>query len=76
MTTPEACVDACRKSRNQRPAYLLCVLAAHARIHHEKVLKALVDLAAFEKKAIWSLAKLTKEKLETPEDCKRWWKSR
>ena len=62
--------------RAKRASFLLCVLAAQARIRHEKVLEALVELADFQDKAIWALAKLTKHKLETPEDCKRWWKER
>jgi HEAT repeat protein len=69
-------LDACRRSRAKRASFLLSVLAAQARIRHEKVLEALVGLADFQDKAIWALAKLTKQKLETAEDCKRWWKGR
>jgi HEAT repeat protein len=68
-------LEACGRARNQTAARRLSTLAAHARIHHEKVLKALVDLASFEPKAIWSLSKLTGSKLETPEDCRTWWQS-
>lgn len=69
-------LDACRRSHAKRASYLLSVLAAQARIRHEKVLEALVGLAEFQDKAIWALARLTKQKLETAEDCKRWWKRR
>ena len=52
-------LDACRRSKNKKATRRLCVLAAHATIHHEQVLKALVALAATEPKAIWSLRKLS-----------------
>ena len=54
----------------------LSILAAHARIHHEKVLKALVDLAAVQTKAIWSLNKLLRKQFKTADDCRQWWRSR
>jgi HEAT repeat protein len=69
-------LDACRVKRNKKAARRLSILAGHARIAHERVLKALVDLAGFEPKAIWSLARITGEKLETPADCRNWWRAR
>jgi len=66
-------LEACGRAKNRKAARRLSTLAAHARIHHEKVLKALVDLAPLEPRAIWSLSKLTGQKLETPEDCRAWW---
>jgi len=69
-------LDACRRSRNAKASRRLCTLAAHAGIAHEKVLKALVDLAAIQPRAIWALRKLSGEELETAKDCKNWWKAR
>ncbi|MHC4161881.1 MAG: HEAT repeat domain-containing protein [Planctomycetota bacterium] len=69
-------LDACRVKRNQKAARRLSILAGHARIAHEKVLEALVDLTASEPKAIWSLKRITGEKLATPEDWKAWWRAR
>jgi hypothetical protein len=68
-------LEACARAKNRKAARRLSTLAAHARIHHEKVLKALVDLAPIEPKAIWSLSKLTGKKLETPEECRAWWET-
>ena len=65
---------ACR--RNQKASRRLSILAAHAKIHHEKVLKALVDLSGVQSKAIWSLNKLLRKEFLTAKDCKAWWKSR
>jgi HEAT repeat protein len=67
-------LDACRRAKSERAARRLSVLAAHARIEHDDVLAALVALAPVEEKAIWALAHLTHEKLETPADCQAWWK--
>jgi len=69
-------LDACGRFENGRAARRLAILAAHAKIHHEKVLEALVGLASFEPKAIWSLARLTRKELKTAEDCERWWRAR
>ena len=69
-------LEACRMKRNQKAARRLSILAGHAKIAHERVLKALVDLAATEPKAIWSLARITGEKLETAEECRGWWWAR
>jgi HEAT repeat protein len=69
-------LDACRMKRNQKAARRLSILAGHAKIAHERVLKALVDLAGSEPKAIWSLARITGAKLETPEECRAWWWAR
>jgi len=68
-------LDACRFKRNERAGRRLSVLAAHSRIHHEKVLEALVKLAPTQPKAIWALAKLSGEPLKTADDCKAWWKA-
>lgn len=65
---------ACR--RNQKASRRLSILAAHAKIHHEKVLKALVDLSGMQPKAIWSLNKLMRKEFMTAKDCKTWWKGR
>jgi len=67
-------LDAARRHKHGTATRRLSVLAAHAGIHHEKVLKALLDLTPFEEKAIWALAYLTREDLKTPEDCRDWWK--
>ncbi|NJN14101.1 MAG: hypothetical protein HC813_00050, partial [Planctomycetes bacterium] len=69
-------LDATRTRRNRKAAYRLSLLAAHAKIDHEKVLKALVDLAAFHEQAIASLAHLTGAPLENAEACRKWWKER
>jgi len=69
-------LDACRMKRNGKAARRLSILAGHAKITHERVLKALVDLAASEPKAIWSLARITGEKLATHADCRAWWRTR
>jgi len=69
-------LDAARLKKNKRAAHRLSVLARHAKLDHEKILKALVDLAPFHAEAIRSLAALAGAKLETPEQCKEWWKSR
>jgi HEAT repeat protein len=69
-------LDACRVKRNQKAARRLSILAGHGRIAHERVLKALVDLTAFEPKAIWSLQRITGEKLATARDWRVWWRAR
>ncbi len=69
-------LDAARLKKNKRAAHRLSVLARHAKLDHEKILKALVDLAPFHAEAIRSLAALTGQPLETPEACKEWWKAR
>ena len=69
-------LDACRVKRNRKAARRLSILAGHAKIAHEQVLKALVDLSASEPKAIWSLRRITGEKLATPEDWRAWWRTR
>ncbi len=69
-------LDAARLKKNKRAAHRLSVLARHARLDHEKILKALVDLAPFHAEAIRSLAALAGAQLETPEECKEWWKAR
>ena len=69
-------LDACRAKRNRKAARRLSILAGHAKIADERVLKALVDLAASEPKAIWALKRITGAKLETPVDCRAWWRAR
>ena len=59
-----------------KAARRLCKLAAHAKLRHEKVLKALVDLAPREKWAVKALNKLLRKEFKGPEDCKRWWDGR
>ncbi len=68
-------LDACRFKRNDRAGRRLSVLAAHAKIHHKKVLEALVKLAPSQPKAIWALAKLTGQEFATAKDCADWWKA-
>lgn len=69
-------LEACRTKRNRKAARRLCILAGHAKISHERVLKALVDLAETEERAMWSLRRITGEKLETPRDWRIWWRAR
>jgi hypothetical protein len=69
-------LDACRAKRNRKAARRLAILAGHAKIAHERVLKALVDLSASEERAIWSLRRITGEKLETPAEWRVWWRAR
>ena len=69
-------LDAVRRSRHQKASRRLSTLAAHAGMVHEKVLKALVDLAAIQPRAIWALRKLTGEELKTAKECRKWWKAR
>ena len=65
---------ACR--RHAKASRRLSILAAHARIHHEKVLKALIDISGDQAKAIWSLNKLLRKDFKSAKDCKAWWKNR
>jgi HEAT repeat protein len=69
-------LDACRAKRNRKAARRLAILAGHAKIAHERVLKALVDLSESEEKAIWSLRRITGEKLETAREWRIWWRAR
>jgi HEAT repeat protein len=69
-------LDGCRRSRNGKAARRLCKLAAHAKLRHDAVLKALVDLAPTEEWGIKALNKLLRKDFETADDCKRWWKER
>ncbi len=69
-------LEACRVKRNRKAARRLCILAGHAKIAHERVLKALVDLTESEERAIWSLRRITGERLETPKQWRIWWRAR
>jgi len=70
-------LDAVRRKKLDRPSAWLCVLAAHAKIAHDDVLEALVDLAPRQDRAVWALRKLTGDRdLRTAEDCRKWWRHR
>ncbi len=71
------CLDHVRRLKFAKPSVWLCVLAAQSEIKHDKVLKALVGLAPQQDRAIWALRKLTgNNALETPKDCRTWWRDR
>jgi len=70
-------LDAVRRKKLDRPSAWLCVLAAHAKIDHDGVLEALVDLAPRQDRAVWALRKLTGNRdLRTADDCRKWWRRR
>ncbi|MGQ0614715.1 MAG: HEAT repeat domain-containing protein [Planctomycetaceae bacterium] len=69
-------MDACRKGASGKALRRLCTLAAHAELRHEAVLKALVDAAAAEPKAIASLQHLTGETRSSPAEWAAWWRAR
>jgi len=69
-------MDACRKGGSGKALRRLCTLAAHGEFRHEAVLKALVDAAAAEPRAIASLQHLTGEKRESPAEWAAWWRAR
>jgi len=66
---------ACARSRNGKAARRLSMLAQQAQLHHERVYEGLVACAPIEEKAIAALARLTGERLLTPDDCAIWWKA-
>lgn len=69
-------IDACRRGGNRKALLRLVLLAAQAEIRHDAVLKALVDAASDEPKAIWALQRLAGKELRTADDWRAWWKSR
>jgi hypothetical protein len=69
-------LDACRRNRDRKAARRLAKLAAHAKIRHESVLEALVNLAPVDEWGWKALNKLLRKDFKNADDCKAWWKAR